>query len=558
MRSKLTGDSEVVGVAPFAVWLAVSSELGYYRTLYGPQVLLWLNIAYCTPSIPLLIFQSFFDESLEARLGVARTIFIRLLLGLVGYGLLAACFPFLPINIWALLSVVVALGLFSSIAFSASYQLVARFANKNTIALGLGCSASGPLVLMLQLMLGISGSGPTHRQEVGMYCIITSLVGLGLWATVSLLMRHWFAIEEMPGGAAQSGSGDNGGLGDEEVPSTGLSTPLAPVVFESTPGSPKPRGYTLVHHASLPPLLAYTLLEPFDTWLPDEEEQWGSPVNHQLSSSSSWKRPGMLYHRSSQTETDLNAVPGRPRRPSRSFNSISFPGHFKGIQWGKVAGEQASGQVGPEEVQNETGDEVEEQRRLLSESSELAEEPTDSVEVGRGRWHVARVISLTWPALVSISIQSGIALTLFPFFTYVPSSGYLGENLPKVLFFSRIFADVFGRVLPRVYMLSPTSIWPILVVALLKIVAEPLFFLYIKSPATWHSDVFMVVYVSLMWMGSGFVNTGANMLAPRMVPNDQRSTAAALMAIFYQIGHFVGLIVATVLALLMFGHVGPT
>ena len=33
----------------------------------------------------------------------------------------------------------VALGLFSGIAFSASYQLVARFANKNVIALGLGC-----------------------------------------------------------------------------------------------------------------------------------------------------------------------------------------------------------------------------------------------------------------------------------------------------------------------------------------------------------------------------------------------------------------------------------
>lgn len=60
----------------------------------------------------------------------------------------------------------VAFGLFGGIAFSASYQLVARFANKNVIALGLGCSASGPLVLLLQLALEM-GPSPTRRQQVG-------------------------------------------------------------------------------------------------------------------------------------------------------------------------------------------------------------------------------------------------------------------------------------------------------------------------------------------------------------------------------------------------------
>lgn len=38
-----------------------------------------------------------------------------------------------------LLGTIGALGVAHSISFSASYQLVARFANKNTIALGLGC-----------------------------------------------------------------------------------------------------------------------------------------------------------------------------------------------------------------------------------------------------------------------------------------------------------------------------------------------------------------------------------------------------------------------------------
>lgn len=40
-----------------------------------------------------------------------------------------------------------------------------RFANKNVIALGLGCSASGPLVLALQIGLRM-GPTPTRHQQV--------------------------------------------------------------------------------------------------------------------------------------------------------------------------------------------------------------------------------------------------------------------------------------------------------------------------------------------------------------------------------------------------------
>ena len=57
------------------------------------------------------------------------------------------------------------LGLTSAIAFSASYQMIARFANKNVISLGLGCVGSGLIVLLLELGLGI-GVQPSHRQRV--------------------------------------------------------------------------------------------------------------------------------------------------------------------------------------------------------------------------------------------------------------------------------------------------------------------------------------------------------------------------------------------------------
>lgn len=61
---------------------------------------------------------------------------------------------------WLLASVIV-LGLMHGIAFSAAYQMVARFANKNTISLGLGCVGSGLLALALELILSV-GPNPTR------------------------------------------------------------------------------------------------------------------------------------------------------------------------------------------------------------------------------------------------------------------------------------------------------------------------------------------------------------------------------------------------------------
>ena len=64
-----------------------------------------------------------------------------------------------------LLAAIVALGLVSAVAFSASYQLVARFANKNVVSLGLGCVGSGLLVLLLETAVRMRSS-PTRAQLV--------------------------------------------------------------------------------------------------------------------------------------------------------------------------------------------------------------------------------------------------------------------------------------------------------------------------------------------------------------------------------------------------------
>ena len=97
--------------------------------------------------------------------GIAKTTLGRLLVGLGGCAAVTAAWPFAHRGHNTLLLLVVILGLVAGIAFSASYQLVARFANKNTISLGLGCVGSGIVTLIMETALRM-GSTPSHKQEL--------------------------------------------------------------------------------------------------------------------------------------------------------------------------------------------------------------------------------------------------------------------------------------------------------------------------------------------------------------------------------------------------------
>lgn len=85
----------------------------------------------------------------------------------------------------------------------------------------------------------------------------------------------------------------------------------------------------------------------------------------------------------------------------------------------------------------------------------------------------------------------------------------------------------------------------------------PLFFVYLKAPPAWRSDAGALAFVSGLWLVGGWLNTSANLLAPRLVPSELKGTAAAYMAIAYQSAHFLGLAVAVCLALLMYGDITP-
>jgi hypothetical protein len=60
----------------------------------------------------------------------------------------------------------------------------------DTIALGIGCVASGPLALVIQIALQI-GTTPKRWQWIGLFEAAAGLVLVGLVAAWSLLWQYW-------------------------------------------------------------------------------------------------------------------------------------------------------------------------------------------------------------------------------------------------------------------------------------------------------------------------------------------------------------------------------
>ncbi len=58
----------------------------------------------------------------------------------------------------------------------------------------------------------------------------------------------------------------------------------------------------------------------------------------------------------------------------------------------------------------------------------------------------------------------------------------------QVIFFLRLFADITGRMLPRMQRLAIESTTGLLLLSLAVTSSIPLFFLYLKAPEAWLND----------------------------------------------------------------------
>lgn len=154
-------------------------------------------------------------------------------------------------------------------------------------------------------------------------------------------------------------------------------------------------------------------------------------------------------------------------------------------------------------------------------------------------------------ALLAGTLQNWV----FPFFTYVPSSGMFGEVLPQVLFYTRMMADITGRMLPRRKSLAITQPSSLFGCALLLMGLGALFFAYLEAPPRLQYDPVPLLLVVVLWVGGGYVNTMSYILAPSLVDSSRSTKASALMALVHQTSHILGLALAIGLALALYGDI---
>eukprot|EP00884_Botryococcus_braunii_P012171 jgi/Botrbrau1/20955/Bobra.0135s0074.2 len=155
-----------------------------------------------------------------------------------------------------------------------------------------------------------------------------------------------------------------------------------------------------------------------------------------------------------------------------------------------------------------------------------------------------QLLQSIWPAALCLFLSIATSILVFPFFTYVRSSGWLGNMLMQALFAARLVGDVAGRFLPSCRPFATRS--GLLCFALLKTgMTVPAFFYLHKGAAL--SDEAAVAWVFLFWLLGGYLNTRAYMAAPRWAPKGSESRAGGLMALVFQLACLAAVMLAFVL-----------
>ncbi|KAF8063664.1 hypothetical protein HT031_003519 [Scenedesmus sp. PABB004] len=126
-----------------------------------------------------------------------------------------------------------------------------------------------------------------------------------------------------------------------------------------------------------------------------------------------------------------------------------------------------------------------------------------------------RLGAALWPAVVGLGLSVWSSMVAFPFFTFVPRSGALGERLPQVLFYSRLLGDVGGRLVP-VPGLHLASGRAVAAAGAAKACALLLLLPALLSPRIVGGDWALSALVFAYWVSSGAINTAALLAAPRL------------------------------------------
>ncbi|GBF88674.1 MFS general substrate transporter [Raphidocelis subcapitata] len=755
-----------LAVAHSIPWIVLLSQMAYYSKLFGPQVLLQLNIAYYLPSIPTLMLMGTLEPLLDEQLGPTPSILSRLTCSLLACAAVCAAWPFLPGRLVYVLWATVFLGAVSSVAFSVSYQLVAWFRSADTIALGIGAVGSGPISLLVQLALHV-GPRPARWQWIALFEVAAAFVLLGLAGGLSLLGQYWGILtgsQPYEEGRPLLGEDDAAREEEEERREASaqqlLLTPAATVFTLAGVAGDYAGAAGLSWGPALAPggLMPHTRAQlrsgsalrransaesdlSFVDWrkwqaaaaaaaaaggqaerVPRRDgggsggaagrrrrafasdagavrggvgsvssgpsaaqrdglrraaaaaaavaanagtggsggdvEQGGSGgggasgglVNPALSlgawlasgaasreGSASGLPPAQLLQQAGASvpvpvpapsaaaaaaAAEITAPGAPPREPvlgtqSAPLCELSQTPSDAGSGGGGIGGggggggggflssasQSDSGSLSPprrrqpaaaaaapsqqqQQQQGEgqpNGQQEQQQQRRPDGADGAPSQPhhrravgaspfgsgagpgspesraSGATTAGGDEGNVAaitfEVLRDTWQVVLAALLSSTLLNCVFPFFTYLPSSGLLGETLPQWLFYGRIMADIVGRLLPRRRALMVTSPPALLAAATGIVVVAAAFFAYLQAPSSLLSDPLAIALVVLLWAIGGYVNTISYILAPGLVPPKRATKASALMALTYQVAHIVGLVCATAIALFLFGDI---
>ncbi|GIM13312.1 hypothetical protein Vretimale_16452 [Volvox reticuliferus] len=480
----------LISVSYKLAWTAISSLLSQYSKAYGPDILLQLNVAYFFPSIPVLMFQAVFNDRMDRRLGLPMGALLRFTLGLGGLVGLTRYFQTLTAGSeQALLITTVLVGVSYGIAFGTSYQIASKFAAGSTVALTTGFVSSGPVVLLLDLALK-QGTYYTDEGLEKLFMWVAVITAGGLLSAFLLVLTSWRMLSTS---------------GPHRVE---LKVPYKAAVYGGGAGGKDGSSATHSYERATGPYVRHRSDQLY------ESASGGGPFGQSINGSHGYHGHGGHH------AITLDFSSAHDHQP----HDYSAGGNYSHLNQHQVFQMAAS-------AESNSGDE-----------SKLTKKDLPLLQL------IARI----FPAAICISISVGTSMLIFPFFTYMTSTGLLGERLAQVLFYIRLVGDILGRVVPR--RMQATTVRKLMFWAVVKLAMVPLLFGCIFTPHLVGGDITSMVVVALFWVLSGYLNTCSYLVAPTLVPPGQKSRASGLMTVAFQSACFGALMLAFAVQQLELSH----
>lgn len=150
----------------------------------------------------------------------------------------------------------------------------------------------------------------------------------------------------------------------------------------------------------------------------------------------------------------------------------------------------------------------------------------------------------TWPCCVYLMLTVASSMSVASWFNRVMSANPDNMDLPRMLFYTRLFADLFGR--PATVLLPSPAISVLGTITVLRLLFVPLFFVYVSGDPRLlpRSDAAVIAGVALFSFSSGYIATACYQSAPECLSDEEKISTpkqTSLMNVCFSASILVGL-----------------